>query len=176
MRGKGVHVSVPGLENICTVMPRKTFLLWALLPKTFYIASTTVPCCLGLPRCLTQPQGQRDWGVSFALFPLPPRCGSTQPWAQHLQPTALLLRRGARRDGRLRPWGDPSTATGLTASGFIWHIERIKSQPQQGGGTTKYLGGQRRERKRRSWETVAGLFLPFHPEVLWLRGLIVTFF
>lgn len=51
-----VHVSVSGLENICTVVPRKSFLLWALLQKTSFLAFTTVPCSLGLPRCLTQPE------------------------------------------------------------------------------------------------------------------------
>lgn len=154
-------------------MPRKSFLLWAFLQKTFYIAFTTVPCCLGLPRCLTQPQGQGDWGVFFALFPLPPRCGGSQPWARHLQPTPLLLRRGARRDGRLRLRGDPSTAMGPTASGFIWHIERIKSQPQQGGGTTTYLGGQRRERGRGDPERLSLAYsyhfiVRFYDRVDWL--------
>lgn len=47
----GERTYLPGLENICIVMRRKCFLLWALLQETFFLAFMIVSCCLGLPRC-----------------------------------------------------------------------------------------------------------------------------
>lgn len=62
-----------------------------------------------------------------------------------------ILRRWARRDGD--PWlgGGLPADPNPTAAAFVCCKEGIKSQPQQRGGTTQYLMGQKEgERKRRA--------------------------
>lgn len=55
-----------------TCVPRKSFLLRALLQKTSFLAFTTVPCSLGLPRCSTQPE-DRELRSFLCVIPSDPQ-------------------------------------------------------------------------------------------------------
>lgn len=125
-----VHVSVSGLENTCTVVPRKSFLLWALLQKTSFLAFTTVPCSLGLPRCFTQPEDREPSFLCHSRCPpglgaASPhlsswRCAgmgwSPRPWVCSTDPQLLALPVG-RGSSLSREGGQPNTLEGKRREG-----------------------------------------------------------
>ena len=67
---------MPGLENTRTAAPRRSFLLWALLQETFFLAFTAVPRFLGLPRSYTQQKRSPRW---WGDLPTDPRLPATPP-------------------------------------------------------------------------------------------------
>lgn len=126
-----VHVSVSGLENMCAVVPRKSFLLWALLQKTSFLAFTTVPGSLGLPRCLTQPEDREL--RSFLCHSLcPPGLGA-----------ASLFCEVGGMGWSPRPWSDQCAA--LTHSSWISLLGGDGASAERGDSQTPWRAKTERE-------------------------------
>lgn len=143
----GVHVSVSGLENMCTVVARKSFLLWALFQKTSFLAFTTVPF-LGTIQMFNPDWGQGAEDFSLLIHSLwPPGLGAASLGHSASGPTSVP-RWVSGMGWSPGPWGDlcaalhPQPLASPVGKGSSLSLSREGGQPNTSGSKRRGGGGR----------------------------------